>query len=230
MYNVFEERSAVICCTSLAEFLAKAQKRMGTDIPVYYIDEKYHLDPKLMREKLLEVLAALPEEIDTVLVGMGHCGGVWEGVPAGKRRIVAPVCSDCISLLLASDGRRVFDRKDVRHLYIKDGALTEGPFKRLYEESTASFGEEEKRQIYGRWRELFDAVDIVDTGLFDTHAEGFEAAAREDAEWLGVPLVRSSGSIVLLEKLVSGDWDEQFEIFGPGEFTLGERYRGVERL
>ena len=64
-------KTAVLCCTSLAGFLAAAQKRAGTALPVFYLDRKLHMDPKRMREAVLEALEAMPEDISTVLVAMG---------------------------------------------------------------------------------------------------------------------------------------------------------------
>ncbi|MBQ2228360.1 MAG: hypothetical protein II427_04485, partial [Firmicutes bacterium] len=66
--NLDSAKTAVLCCTSLAGFLAAAQKRAGTALPVFYLDRKLHMDPKRMRKAVLEALEAMPEDLSTVLV------------------------------------------------------------------------------------------------------------------------------------------------------------------
>ncbi len=61
---------------------------MHTDIPVIYLDRKYHIDPSKMREAIIGALHDLPDTVDTVLVAMGYCV--------------------------------VYNRKDMRHLYVRD--------------------------------------------------------------------------------------------------------------
>ena len=209
--------TVVLCCTSLTDFLAAAQKRAHTALPVVYVDRNLHLDPSRMRQRILEALEGLPEDVSTVLIAMGYCGGSWEGVPCGRRRIVQPVASDCISLLLATDGQPVYERKDQTHLYIKDRDPLQGSFKSIFEDYTADKPEEVASEIYARWQELFRGVDILDAGVYDTKSEDYERRAAVDADFLQVPLAHVPGSILLLEKLVRGDWDEQFRVYGPGE-------------
>ena len=209
-------KTAVLCCTSLAGFLTEAQKRAETAFPVFYLDRKLHVDPKRMREAVLEALGAMPGEIATVLVAMGFCGGSWEDVPCGRLRIVTPAVDDCISLLLTTDDRQQFNRKDDTHLYLKDADPKAASFKALFERYTADKPEETADEIHARWKELFRGVDIVDAGVYDTHTPEYEAVAAEDAAFLDVPWAHVPGSILLLEKMLRGDWDGQFQVWQPG--------------
>ena len=144
------ENTIVLCCTSLAGFLAEAQKRAETDFPVRYLDRNLHADPKRMRGAILEALEAMPENISTVLVAMGHCGGSWEDVPCGKRRIAMPFTSDCISLLLTCEEAPVYDRKDQTHLYLKDPDPKTASFKALFDRYTADKPAEVAEEIHAR--------------------------------------------------------------------------------
>ena len=209
-------KTAVLCCTSLAGFLTEAQKRAETAFPVFYLDRKLHVDPKRMREAVLEALGAMPGEISTVLVAMGFCGGSWEDVPCGRLRIVTPAVDDCISLLLTTDDREQFNRKDDTHLYLKDPDPKEASFKALFDRYTADKPAEVAEEIHARWKELFRGVDIVDAGVYDTHTARYEAVAAEDAAFLDVPWAHVPGSVLLLEKMLRGDWDGQFRVWQPG--------------
>lgn len=53
------------------DYVNAAQKKVGTELPVLYMNRVYHRDPKEMRRHILAQLAALPVGADTVLVAMG---------------------------------------------------------------------------------------------------------------------------------------------------------------
>ena len=64
------------------------------------------------------------------------------------------------------------------------------------------------------------SVDIIDTGAYDCYSEEFAVQAQENADLIRCILDYVPGSNRILEKLVSGKWDEQFVIFEKGE-TIG---------
>ena len=67
---------------------------------------------------------------------------------------------------------------------------------------------------------LHTDVDIIDTGAYDCYSEKFAVQAQENADLIRCILDYVPGSNRILEKLVSGKWDEQFVIFEKGE-TIG---------
>ena len=83
----------ILSCSSLKDYVEAAQKKENTNIPVRYLDRKYHMEPKQMREKIIEAERNLPEDVDTVLVAMGFCGGSWDQVTF-SRRVVIPRVDD----------------------------------------------------------------------------------------------------------------------------------------
>ena len=89
----------ILSCSSLKDYVEAAQKVSHTDYPVIYLDRKYHMEPRIMRQMILEEEKKMSPNIDTVLVAMGFCGGSWEQVTF-TRRTVIPRVDDCISLLL----------------------------------------------------------------------------------------------------------------------------------
>ena len=65
----------ILTCSSLAEYVKQAQENMGTAWPVVQLDKRYHVEPKDMRERVLEAIEDLSRDHDTILVSMGFCGG-----------------------------------------------------------------------------------------------------------------------------------------------------------
>ena len=55
-----------------------------------------------MREHILVKISELPQEVDTVLVAMGFCGGSWQDVCCDKRLVIPRV--DHGQMLYYADG------------------------------------------------------------------------------------------------------------------------------
>ncbi len=205
----------VLGCSSLELYIAAAQDAAGTDHPVVLMDRVYHSEPADMRAHLLAALDDLPEGV-TVLAAMGFCGGSWDQVVC-PRTVVLPHVDDCISLLMHTAETRGVDLKEPGHFYLVNDTQRELAPETIYEHLKEKYGPENGRYIFEDWFRNYTSVDVVDTGINACHTpEYMDMAARNarliGAEWRYVP-----GSNILLEKLLRGDWDEDFRIFRPGE-------------
>jgi len=206
----------ILACSSLLDYVNQAQKTMGTNYPVTFLNRKYHADPKKMRRHIIDAIDHMPEEIDTVLVAMGYCGGSWEDV-AFPKRVVIPRVDECVSLLLHTDDRYCPDMKEKGHLYMKDRDPKAFSLKRAFEGFTEGLDEEEKERIRRSWVDCYTHVDVVDTGLYDIHSAEYTKEAKENADWIEGQIQYRKGGNRLIEKLVSGRWDEQFLVAEPGQ-------------
>ena len=92
-------RAGVLTCESVTEYVQAAQRRLGTDYPVFVLHYRGTDDPGRMKRQIVQAMEELPRNIDTVLVAMGFCGGSWNQVKA-VRRLVIPRVDDCVSLLI----------------------------------------------------------------------------------------------------------------------------------
>lgn len=209
------DQTVILACSSFRDYLSAAQKKMHTDLPVIWLDERLHRDPALMREAILSELERLPETVKTVLVCMGFCGGSWADVPA-RQRIVIPRADDCVSILLHTARRRGFDLKDPGHLYVKGPDPRAASFKEIFRRMTETADEEAKRAHHKRWRDSYCGIDVIRAGIYDCDAEDYLAPVREDARFLEAEMRTVEGSNLILEKPVSGRWDDCFCVFEPG--------------
>ncbi len=211
-------KTVILGCSSLKDFIDNAQKKAGTDYQVIYLNRLYHRDPAEMREHVIEALEKLDPEVDTVLVSMGFCGGSWDKVKVPVR-LVIPRIDDCVSLLLQLTDEPVSDLKDPRHLYIKDRDPKNMCFRDIFDKMTVDLDEETRDRYHRDWMSYYDAMDIIDTGIYDVHDPKYADPVRADADWLEAEMNYVPGGTYLLEKLFTGNWDGQFMIFDPGEIT-----------
>ena len=214
--------AVILCCSSLREFVDRAQESQGTHWPVAEADRNLHAEPARMKERLTAMLAELPPEYDTVLVAMGFCGGAWDHVTA-PRRLVIPRTDDCVSLLLQTDDEYCPNRKEPGHLYLYEtdprtfSALTLMRSDMPLDEDLKKLDPE---FLFHMWFDNYHHMDIIDTGLNDCYSEEYVIAAQAEADRIGAELDYVPGGIRMLEKLVSGRWDEQFLVAEPGHLIL----------
>lgn len=199
--------AVIFSCSSLAVHVKAAQEKCKTAFPVVWLDRKLHAEPLKMRESIKEKLKDITESTDTVLVAMGLCGGSLSDIVFPVRTVI-PNVDDCITLLLHKDNNPAFNLKTPMHFYMRDTMR----IKPLLTDLIKKYGKEEGENIFQRWFKNVNDIDIVDTGVYDCHCKAFSDKAKEDAQMIGAQLHYVQGSNLLLEKLFSGRWDDQFII------------------
>jgi hypothetical protein len=70
-------------------------------------------------------------------------------------------------------------------------------------------------EVLGGWREHYGRAAFVSMGVGDEEAS--IAAARAEADRRGWAFEQIEGSMVLLRRLLRGDWNEDMLILQPGE-------------
>ena len=207
--------TVILACSAMSLHVAAAQKTMKTDFPVIEVDSSFHENPSKMRQKIIETLEQMEKSIDTVLVAMGFCGGSWEDIATDKR-IVIPRVDDCITLLLHTDDTWYPNLKQCGHLYLRDDI--EGKFspKSIKKNLCSQYGDSEGSFVFRTWFGSYTNADIFDTGAYDCHSEAYMLEAMENADLMEATLDYVPGSNLILEKLVSGRWDQQFLVIEPG--------------
>lgn len=205
----------ILSCRTLTEYVQQAQITCGTAFPVVELDRQYHVEPAKMREHILETLQQLPDEIDTVLVAMGFCGGAWQDVSCA-RTLVIPRIADCVALALTTSEQYAPDLKELGHMYIFGDGDTGFSVHAVYDSLCQEHDKEMADIIFDMYFEHYYHLDIIDNGLYDCYNPDYVAQAQKEADRIHAQLDFVSGSNLLLEKLVSGKWDHQFLVVAPG--------------
>ena len=65
---------------------------------------------------------------------------------------------------------------------------------------------------------------IVDTGVYDCYSKEYVERAKRESAIINVPYQYVPGSNIILEKLVSGKWDDQFLIIEKGGVMTEEDF------
>jgi hypothetical protein len=213
----------ILTCSALTYYVNAAQKKMKTNYPVIEIDRNYHDRPKVLRTLLEEALAKFPEDVDTILVAMGACGNCWEGMVIDKK-VVIPRMDDCVTILLHKNDEWHPNLKKPGHFYQIDEENEHFLLTTIYKKAVEKYGERRAKRICNIMFESYTNVDVVDTGVFDCHTEDFVTKMQREADFIHVPLGYVEGSNIVIEKLVSGNWDDQFVVVEAGTIIEGRMF------
>ncbi len=175
---------------------------------------------------------------DAILLAYGLCGAATAGLRAGSAPLVVPRAHDCITLFLGSRDRYTaeFTGHPGTYWYVQDfversddggafagmGAVSDAAARATYEEYVAKYGEDNAAYLMealGGWRSHYDRAAFVDMAVADPGAvAAVESSARDDAERRGWAFEKLAGELILVRRLVDGDWGpEDFLVLQPGE-------------
>lgn len=216
-------RTIIISCGFLRHHVDAAQQKMNTHYEVVEMDTTLHAEPKDMRAALWETMENLDDEIDRVLIAMGLCGGSVSELPLPKN-IVIPRVDDCITMLMHTDDTWYPNLKESGHMYLADDIDGKLSIPKIHDNLMEKYGEKKGKRIFDVWFESYRYVDIIDTGFYDCHSSDYIEKAKASADLIHSQVQYVNGSNILLEKLVSGRWDEQFIVAKKGTILLKEDF------
>ena len=148
--------------------------------------------------------------------------------------MVLPRAHDCITIFLGSRERynQEFTGTPGTYWYVQDyierddgsgaslsiGANTSADSEATYAEYVAKYGRDNAdylMEVMGAWQAHYHRAAYIDLGIGDGSA--VEARARADAARRGWAFERMAGDMVLIRRLLYGDWNEDFLVLGPGQ-------------
>jgi hypothetical protein len=198
-----------------------------------------HNNPTDLRGRLqARIDAAAGTGYDAVLLGYGLCGKATAGLTAREVPLVIPRAHDCITLFLGNRDRYMdqFENKPGTYWYAQDyierhdpgqGALSLGAdvgpssdADATYAEYVAKYGKDNAdylMEVMGAWQQHYQRAAYVDLGIGDGH--NVETQAQEEAGRRGWQFEKIAGDIVLIRRLLNGDWADDFLVLAPGEST-----------
>jgi hypothetical protein len=234
-------RLRVISCDALARpvYLCAAQSANVVDVTL--LRRGLHDTPVVLRDLLqaeIDLVSAADPPYDAIVLVYGLCGVATAGIAASRIQVVVPRAHDCVTLLLGSRERyeREFAAHPGTYWYAPDylersdaegdtaggliglGATTDDAQQNAYAEYVAKFGEDNAAylmEITGAWRSHYDRAAFVDTGVGD--ASAVEAEVRLEAQRRGWMFERIAAELVLIRRLLEGDWDNDFLVLQPGQ-------------
>jgi hypothetical protein len=196
-----------------------------------------HLYPGELQRKLQAHIDSVGEEdiYDALVLAYGLCGKATEGLRAGEIPLVIPRSHDCITLFLGNRARYEdeFQGCPGTYWYVQDyiqrgesedipltiGANTIVDEEVVYAEYVEKYGKDNADyllEVMGAWQDHYERAAYIDMGVGE--GEAVAQKARRDAEKNGWRFERLAGDLILIRRLLDGDWDEaDFLVLRPGQ-------------
>ena len=182
---------------------------------------------------------------DAVVLVYGLCGQSTAGLRAGNVPLVIARCHDCITLFLGSRERYndqfinfpgtywysqdYIERAEPGNTALAIGSGTDGGsgIQGTYEEYVEKYGVDNAdylMEVMGAWQQHYKRAAYLDMGIGDSSS--IAATAQAEATRRGWTFDRVEGNLILIRRLLWGDWDPaDFLILQPGQqiqITYGE--------
>ncbi len=226
-------RLKCIGCEALARPIYWCAAQSPHTIDVELLRYGLHNTPADLRARLQERINAADATYDAMVLAYGLCGQASAGLRAQTTRVVIPRAHDCITLFLGSRvryqhefenhpgtywyGQDYLERRDGSGSGLAIGAGSAAESENKYAEYVAQFGKENAdylMQVMGEWQKHYDRAAFIDLGIGDaSHAQ---AEAQATAAQRGWTFERIAGDLVLVRRLLNGDWQNDFLIVEPG--------------
>jgi hypothetical protein len=226
----------VIACDVVARpvYLCAARSPHVVDLRLFA--RGLHNEPQKLRDILQREIDAVEPGYDAIVLGYGLCGGATAGIVARDTPVVLPRAHDCITLFLGARERYAaeFDAATT-YWYVNDqvernqgynatsvglgvSGDSDDDMEAIRAEYVAKYGEDNAEylmEVMGAWKTHYQRAAFVGMGVADERAS--IAYARDQADRRGWGFDRLEGSMVLLRKLIDGDWDDDMLMLHPGE-------------
>jgi hypothetical protein len=229
-------RLKCVACDVLARpvYLAAARSALTVDVTLYHYG--LHRTPAKLRQSLQEAIDQIgaADGYDAVVLAYGLCGKATDGLRAAELPLVLPRAHDCITLFLGSRDRYAgeFQSCPGTYWYVQDfvaradsgsgalsiGAITSADTDAIYAEYVEKYGQDNAdylMETMSAWQAHYERAGYIE---MDGAGEGLALAkAQQDAAENGWRFERLAGDLVLIRKLLGGDWDEDFLTLEPGQ-------------
>ena len=204
-------------------------------VDVTLLQRGLHNHPPDLRAQLqAHIEAAAGQGYDAVILAYGLCGQALTGLVARGVPLVVPRAHDCITLFLGSRLRYneqfeqfpgtywyaldYVERNDGSGTSLSMGSGSDTDLKAVYDEYVTKYGKDNAdylMEVMGAWQAHYKRAALIDMGVGDISA--VEGRARAQAARRGWVFDRVAGDLVLIRRLLNGDWADDFLVLQPGQ-------------
>lgn len=213
-----EGKRVLIACEMIEDELQAAfDATDATFDEIMWVERGFHMYPSRLKTELQRLIDMADQDgADCIVLAFGLCGGGADGLYSERAKLVMPRFDDCVNFMLETGHRCCRGRAKAGVFYLTRGwsyDYDQNPFS-VYQDYIDRFGQKKADRLMEAMFGAYKAVTLIENGCYEP--EVVLPYAHEAAEALGVDVDSVEGSNVILEKLLSGDWDDDILVREPG--------------
>jgi len=208
-------REVIVACKALTQEIEHVQKKLGTDIPVIWVDRGLHNVPSKLNAAVQEVFDSL-EDVDRVLLGYANCGNAIKGVVARDFEIIIPKVDDCISILFNSQKAREEYSAQWASMFMTEGWMdADHNIVQEHEYMCEKYGEETAIEFTEMMYANYRTMTYLDTGLYSIPS--LMERTKVICDIAELETRTHPVELTYIEQLIAGPWpDDRFLHVAPG--------------
>ena len=218
----------LIACAMLEDEVRSAWDKYGRGMRIMWVDRGYHENPDTLRARLQQMINEAERLGATeILLAIGLCGNGVVGLVAQHAKLVIPRFDDCINLMLFEGERTCRGLAQAGILYLTRGWAHDATLITGQREAYArKYGERRADRLMKAMWGAYRAVSLIDNGCYDI--DEVQEYAQKCADILEVGVQVDPGSNDIMDKLMSGNWDSDILVSGPGQPIAQEDFDNYE--
>ena len=226
----------LIACEVFTREIGLCAANSPHTINIEFTPKNAHDDADKLRKILQDKIDGSDKEnYDAVLLGIGLCGNSTSGIKAGKTKIVIPRAHDCCTIFLGSRHKfkNIFENRQSTPFtsvgYMERGTslmhdtsdfAVHAGLQQSLKEYIEIYGEESGKYLWDSLHQNTEDQnkDIIYIEIPEFEHLEFAEKAKRWANENGKNFIKETGSISIIKKLLSGEWnEEEFLTVNPGE-------------
>ncbi len=206
-------KTKIIACATVMEEVAPFMPAVMRSQEVEF---GLHTNPDKLRNSLQDIINQTESGIETIILGYGLCSRAVVGLSAQSQTLVVPKIDDCIGIFLGSaQSYTAQNKSNPGTYYLTKGWINTGStIFDQYPDISAKYGEEAARRIVALTLRHYTRLAYIQTGPGDEGA--YRLKARQTAQRFALEFDEIRGSDILIKKMLSGEWENDFVIAPPG--------------
>lgn len=209
------DNTAVIACGMLRPEIEAVYRRCHITYPVVWQESGLHEFPSQLKESLASNVEKYKDKKYILLV-YGMCGYGVMGLQSNAT-LVMPKFDDCIRILMSREAGKLIPAKKDRIYLTKNWVRSKKFVLREFDRYIRDYGEEQGQMLVNTIISGYTGVDLIDDSAYEVDA--LQAEVAPHAKKYGLTCEVVPGTLRVLEKLLTGRWDEEMVIVKPGHMV-----------